>query len=350
MSFENQLLFFFSALGAFNGLFLSLYFAFVVKNKSRATHFLAALIFVISVRVCKSVFLSFYPQTSSLFIQIGLTACLLIGPFLYLYVKEMMRATPSKGYGWLLHIIPIIVAMIIAGYLYPYRGHEYLWRRSAGGYFGIFLTIQWTTYVAMAIYGARKVIVKFFNKKEKLENKEFWMINVIFGATLIWLAYSTTRYTSYIVGALSFSFTIYLSLLIWIFKRRSLALFFNTPEKYANKKIDESEARLFLGNLDSLLKEKELYKNANLRLTDVASQLNVQPHYLSQFLNDNCGKSFSLFINEYRIEAAKNMVINQTDYTTEAIGYECGFNSKSTFFTTFKKITGTTPSLYRDRQ
>lgn len=348
MSFENQLLFFFSALGAFNGLFLSFYFGFVVKNKSRATHFLAALIFVISVRVGKSVFLQFYPQTSSLFIQIGLTACLLIGPFLYLYVREFTRPGPSKSYGWLLHVIPIIIAMTVAGYLYPYREFAYLWRRSAGGYFGIFLITQWTTYVVLAWYTARKVIGQFFRRDETLENKEFWLINVVFGATLIWLAYSTTRYTSYIVGALSFSFTIYLSLLLWVFKRRSLALFFNTPEKYANKKIDLKEAEAFQVALDALISEQELYKNANLRLTDVAAQLKVQPHYLSQFLNDNCGKSFSLFINEYRIEAAKKMILSHSAYTTEAIGYESGFNSKSTFFTTFKKIAGCTPSNYRD--
>lgn len=93
--------------------------------------------------------------------------------------------------------------------------------------------------------------------------------------------------------------------------------------------------------------EQELYKNANIKLQDVANGLKVPSHYLSQFLNDNLGKSFSLFINKYRIDEAKRLLTIEDNLTTEAIGYECGFNSKSTFFTAFKKIAGLTPNQYK---
>lgn len=98
------------------------------------------------------------------------------------------------------------------------------------------------------------------------------------------------------------------------------------------------------------MQKKKLFENPNLKLADVAKELNIQPHNLSQYLNDNSGKSFALFLNEYRIEAAKLLLLKNNEYTTEAIGYECGFNSKSTFYSTFKKITGYTPAVYRQNK
>jgi len=95
---------------------------------------------------------------------------------------------------------------------------------------------------------------------------------------------------------------------------------------------------------------EELYKNANLKSSDVAKKVGLTTHQFSQLLNDNLGKNFALFVNEYRIDAAKSMLQNTPNLTLEAIGYECGFNSKSTFFTTFKKLAGTTPSQFKKQK
>ena len=84
-------------------------------------------------------------------------------------------------------------------------------------------------------------------------------------------------------------------------------------------------------------------------LSDVAKKLQISVHQLSQLLNDNAGKSFPLFINEYRIEKAQQMLTASQHLTLESIGYECGFNSKSTFYTSFKKIMGTTPAKYKSQ-
>lgn len=69
-------------------------------------------------------------------------------------------------------------------------------------------------------------------------------------------------------------------------------------------------------------------------------------HQLSQVLNDNMGKNFTVFINEYRINEACNIIVSDNKLTLEGIGYEVGFNSKSTFFSTFKKLKGTTPAMF----
>ena len=92
--------------------------------------------------------------------------------------------------------------------------------------------------------------------------------------------------------------------------------------------------------------KEEPYTDANLKSSDIAKKVNISVHQLSQLLNENLGKSFPLFVNEYRIAKACTIIKSNTPLTLEAIGYECGFNSKSTFYTTFKKITGVTPAQY----
>ncbi len=348
MGLEDQILFFFSALGAFNGLFLSLYFAFIVKNKNRATYFLAALLFVISVRVIKSVFLTFYSDISSLFIQVGLTACFLIGPFLYLYTRIATKPESIGKWNWLIHIIPITIFMIVTGILYPYNDHWYLWQRGARGILGYMLLFQWTLYLIGAIYQVRFSFAKLFSKTEKPSNLDYWIINIVVGCFLIWLAYNTVRYTSYIVGALSFSFTLYVSLMIWFFKRRQHSLsFLSPPVKYQNKTISDSEIIAIADRLPYLFTEEKIHLDSDLKLLDVAKRLQTKQHTLSQYLNDTIGQSFSNFVNGYRVDSAIEMLQSNKVLTIEGIGNECGFKSNSSFYTAFKKHKGMTPAQFK---
>lgn len=344
----SQILFFFSALGAFNGLFLSLYFAFFIKNKNRTTYFLAALLFVISVRVTKSVFLTFYPGTSSAFVHVGLTACFLIGPFLYLYTRVTTKPEKVGAWFWLIHVVPIIIFMIIIGYYYPYRQYSHLWWRMPPRVFGTILLAQWTAYVLAAVYQIRGTLKKLFLRSEKLNTLDFWLLNIVAGGVLIWLAYNTTQYTSYIVGALSFSFTFYITIIIWFLKRRKEALsFLSMPVKYGNRKISAEKVDSIKEKLTTLFEQDEIYTNPNLKLLDVANALDIPSHSLSQYLNDNVGMSFSSFINEYRIVAAEKMLRSNDVLTLAAIGNECGFRSNSSFYAAFKKIKGVTPAQYK---
>lgn len=348
MDFNQQVLFFFSALGAFNGLFLSVYFAFFIKNKNRTTYFLAALLFVISVRVTKSVFLTFYPGTSSTFVHIGLTACFLIGPFLYLYTRIATKPEKIGKWTWSVHVIPIIIFMIIIGYYYPYRQYSHLWWRVPPRIFGSLLFSLWTIYLIAAIYQIRKTLKILFSKSEKLSTLDFWLLNIVAGNCLIWLAYNTTMYTSYIVGALSFSFTFYITVIIWVLKRRKETLSFLTvPIKYGNRKITPDKVASIQDKLTLLFQKDQVYRNSGIKLPDVAEMLEIPSHSLSQYLNDNLGVSFTHYVNSYRIKAAEAMIRSNDILTLAAIGGECGFRSNSSFYAAFKKIKGVTPAQYK---
>lgn len=343
MDLERQLLFLFSALGALNGLFLSLYFAFFIKQKQRSNYFLSALLFVLSIRIIKSVFMYFNPGLSELFIQIGLSCCILIGPFLYLYVKSLI--VEKSNINWLIHVLPALTLMTVLGLVYPYWTNKNIWSYVIVK--GIYL--QWLIYIVFTGIQLKLVFKVWFSKQRKLKNNEIWLLSIFIGVSVIWIGYNVGPYTSYIVGAFSFSFVFYLLVLFWVFKRNKNSLFFKEPLKYANKKIDGKEAKQFNTSLIEVIKEQELYKNPNLKLVDVASLLEVSTHYLSQFLNDNLGQSFSQYINTLRVEESKKLIQKSNQYTLEAIGLEAGFSSKSTFYSTFKKVTGTTPAAYKNQ-
>lgn len=340
MELKQQAIFLFSALGGLNALFLSFYFAFVSK-KAKANYFLSALLFVLSVRIIKSVFFYFNPNLSQIFIQIGLSACVLIGPFLYLYIKTVR--TENKGINWFVHIFPAALIVITLGIFYPYWIHKKMW----SGTIVKIIYAQWFVYIVLAGILLIPVFKKLFSKQHKTTQLEIWATSIFAGVLLIWIGYMVGSFTSYIVGSISFSFVFYLLVLFWIFKRKKNTLFFEDDIKYKNKKIADETVHSIQSQLKVLFEDEKQFKNPDLKLQDVASQLKISTHNLSQYLNDNLGKSFSLFINEYRIEAAKQLLITKKEFTIEAIGYECGFNSKSTFFTAFKNITKTTPASYK---
>ena len=334
----NQLLFFFSALGAFNGFLLSLYFAIHAKKKVFTNYYLSLLLLVLSIRIIKSVFFYFNPDVSNIFIQIGLSACVLIGPFLFLYLKSY---TEDEKPNWLRHVIPYLGIVTILGFFYPYVEHRQLW----SGWIITIICTQWFIYILLSLKYLRPIIQKL-KAKENLRKIDIWLLSIYLGVTLIWLAYTTSAYTSYMAGALSFTFILYIIILLLIFRNSGEAAFFQEKEKYKNKEIDKKTLDIIAQKL-SIITEKELFLNPNFTLEEAAKELKVTKHILSQYVNETLGKSFSNLIKEHRIEKAKKLLETEKNYTIESLGYDSGFNSKSTFFTAFKEITGLTPAAYQ---
>jgi AraC-like DNA-binding protein len=100
-------------------------------------------------------------------------------------------------------------------------------------------------------------------------------------------------------------------------------------------------------NLDSVMKKEKLYLNEEITLKDVASILDITHHQLSQLLNERLNMNFNTFVNTYRVDFAKELLVEKTEWTVLNIAYEAGFNSKSTFYDAFTKIAGVTPLEFR---
>ena len=104
-----------------------------------------------------------------------------------------------------------------------------------------------------------------------------------------------------------------------------------------------------LNRVRQYMEDKEPYLNPSLSIHDLARQTNSPTRELSILINHHLNKHFFDFVNEYRIEKAKQMLTDpdKKEFTVLEILYDVGFNSKSSFNTAFKKYTGFTPTQYR---
>jgi AraC-like DNA-binding protein len=346
MDFGGKILFFFSALGAFNGLLLSAYFIFFTPKKYLSNYLLGALLLVLSIRIGKSVVYYFDSSLPRIYLQIGLSACFLIGPFLYYFIKSEIEQIKKMPKSWLVTIALWVVMIIVIGYIYPYQTFPKIW----WNYIIYSIYTQWGIHIAFSGFLLINILQKTFNK-ESIKPFEKWLLTIwggvlILFAFYVWAILDITR-GSYILGAVSFSLILYAILFVLMYRKKTDDLSSFSTQKYADKKLNEEDAQLIIGKLENVMQEKEIFKNPNLKLNDLAKEINVSGHQLSQLLNDNLEKNFTLFINEYRINEACKILATKTNLTIEAIGDEVGFNSKSTFFATFKKIKGMTPNIYQ---
>jgi len=120
------------------------------------------------------------------------------------------------------------------------------------------------------------------------------------------------------------------------------------------RKTGLSETRIeeIVGRIISVVESEKLYQETELTLQQLADRLELPPYVLSQAINDGLKKNFYDLINNYRVEEAKRLLAEESNqqYTILSVGFEAGFNSKTTFNTVFKKFTGLTPTAYRDLQ
>lgn len=115
------------------------------------------------------------------------------------------------------------------------------------------------------------------------------------------------------------------------------------------KIISDSDLVVHKTALNKLMTEQQPYLDSELTLMKLAEITQLSAHQLSYIINTGFNDNFFGYINNYRIEKAKQL-LRQSDskYSILGIAFESGFNSKTTFNNTFKKITGLTPSEFKE--
>ncbi|WP_420553755.1 helix-turn-helix domain-containing protein [Tenacibaculum aiptasiae] len=323
---------------------MSIYFLFFNRQKRIQNFWFGLLVLFLSLRIGKSVYRIFAPQDQIdlLIMQVGLSACFLIGVTLFYYIKSSVENRKTLPKSWIIHFSILFLFVTIVGIVKPYIGNDEFWGNFIWVIYGV-----WGAYILASSYLLKNIVKKIFSKASKCTTAELWLIGVVLANALIFIAYIVGYFFLYLVGTITFSVVFYVLLIFFLSKKNRETIFQDIPEKYAAKKIKENEASLLIEKLDALMKQKELYKNSNVKLLDIAKELQITPHKLSQLLNDNIGKSFAAFLNTYRIDEAKNILKENTNLTLETVGFEAGFSSKSNFYATFKKQVGLTPAQYQ---
>lgn len=121
-------------------------------------------------------------------------------------------------------------------------------------------------------------------------------------------------------------------------------------EENKRKVVPDEKLIELKSELNALMQTQEPYLNSDLNLIQLSELLHISPHILSYVINSGFNVNFPQFVNKYRVEKAKQLLQDQEKakkLSILGIAYESGFNSKTVFNTTFKKITGQTPSEFK---
>ena len=127
------------------------------------------------------------------------------------------------------------------------------------------------------------------------------------------------------------------------------SIFFHKEEKKYSKSVLDEETKIkILEKINEQMKSK-YFLNTSPSLPELSKRINTSPNYVSQVINEKLNLTFLEMINKHRIEEAKKLLLDENlNETIEGIGYSLGYNSKSTFHSAFKKVTGQTPSEFRN--
>ena len=118
-------------------------------------------------------------------------------------------------------------------------------------------------------------------------------------------------------------------------------------KKYEKSTLTPAKAEAYYQKLLHVMAAEKPYCQRDLSLPKLAQRLSMSTHHLSQIINERLQQNFFEFVNQYRIEEAKSLLLARANINVAEIGFEAGFSSVSAFNTAFKKYTGMSPSQFR---
>lgn len=116
--------------------------------------------------------------------------------------------------------------------------------------------------------------------------------------------------------------------------------------KYAKSALTDAMAVRIASKLQRAMEIDQMHLDPNLSLYALSSHVGVSDNYVSQVLNEEIGQNFFDFVNSYRVSEAQKR-LRAGNETILTIAYDTGFNSRSSFYTAFQKVTGQTPTAFR---
>lgn len=121
-----------------------------------------------------------------------------------------------------------------------------------------------------------------------------------------------------------------------------------TNIKYSGLNIDNNKSEEIFSNIESFIHKEMCYLKPDCTLTYLSQQLRYSANIISMVINTQSRSSFPDYINSLRVKKAEELLLTSKNkhLTIEAIGLECGFNNRTSFYNAFKKHTGKLPTEY----
>jgi len=295
------------------------------------------------------------------------------GPLFFNYIHLMLQKPLPFSYKQLIHYIPFATTLVFFIWLnfqpQAYL-HDILLRTQQDDYPWQFLILDYMTMIQFFCYLAichrivRKrvrVIKETFSDYKSVSTQ--WLQEYI----VIYAGLGVLAFFPVIIDANLENFLIYMPIASLgtyyylvskninspiVFTPEALNLITQVedkkvcPESKTDSEVIYEDKISLAFKLENLLMEEKLYLNSELNIQRLADKSGSSVHALSRLINNHYNKNFFDYINYYRIEEAKKLLADpyQQKYTIDSIANQVGFNSRSAFYTAFKKNTNSTPS------
>lgn len=312
-----------------------------------------------------------YPHTLGLAFPLPL----LHGVFLFFYTRSVTGNRNVKFVKVWPHVIPAVATVLLAipfyalsalekVYVFQHEGKGFEWFQQIYVPLIVVTGLAYSIISVYTIHKHRKNILQHFSNTD---HKMFrWLESLSIGLGIIWLG--VIFFDDYIVFSGVSMFVVFIGFMginhVPVFYpafggatseepviKKALenpGHFQEEATRPQSKLVPEERLRAVLNDLELYMQTKEVYKEPDLTLGQLAEKINVSPNLLSQVINALTGKTYYQYINDYRIDSFINLAQRGElqKVTITALAYDCGFKSKTTFNKHFKLKTGKTPTEY----
>ncbi|WP_272864128.1 AraC family transcriptional regulator [Aureisphaera galaxeae] len=351
---------------SFQALIMAVFFFFKRKGDKIANRILGVYLLFFSLNIAYNVLywskLLFKDGNVHLF---GILSILWISypPLIYLYTR---RVVENKKFSFkdIVHAIPVLA---IIGFHIPFfilstqEKQEALFNGTLGAYI-INLKYNFAITILLMIFYAVLAFITFRNKKLGL-NKNRW-ITWLLGSFSCYVIAMATYFVLSRLGLITTAHDYFITYTLIFFI--GLVTYFGLVQpdvfnglsmdkvlpfkKYKNTGLTRNHSLELKNALLEVMRTKKPHLDSTLRLDNLAEMLNLSRHHTSQIINEHFDTNFFDFINGYRIEEAKDLLVKEENLNITDIIYTAGFNNRASFYNTFKKHTGMTPSQFKLEQ
>lgn len=310
-----------------------------------------------------------YKYTPHLF-GISMGFMFLFGPLLFLYARSISDTAYQSRWHHMAHFIPYGFHLLVNVPFYATNGEIKLGFINQYVQHGI--PLRMLDQVMIGLQTAHLFIYLFLTTKSILQvdrqmevrlksvfiTRTRWVksLCICFAAygLCVLLLFLHTLINGVLTTSVNYTYTLVTSAILYFIAYHTILhpeilQFRFLPKSKEARTLEEEQVSQWLATLNRSMEEGKLFRNPELKLELLATELKMQPYQLSRLLNERLCKSFTEYVNEHRI---RDFIMKLSDknfqhYSLYGLATESGFNSKSTFNASFKKQTGKTPTEFR---
>jgi len=286
-------------------------------------------------------------------------------PLFYFYVRYCFSSDFKPNKKHLIHFIPFVAFLIFFLMIWMVKGNHYIWENLYqqdtflnDSAFAVDLTVkvQYLFYNFLMISSLIK-IERNRNLQQKITPATgvdiHWLRFIVYGYALacltgiaITVSVLVKSPAASVINLVSISY--FFLFFFAIFYNTITNKLYNEDVKPKSVQLPSNDMHLLMLRIEELLVGKKMFLEPELTLQQIATALNEKDRNISQAINTIQQRNLNDYINALRIEHACQSLLADKEKPVFEVMYESGFNTKGTFNLAFKKVTGKTPSQYRE--